>query len=44
LLIRTAGGGGFGPARERDRALVRADVENGKVGAESARTLYGYTG
>ena len=44
LLIRTAGGGGFGSARERDRALVQADLDNGKISREAAVKLYGYPG
>ncbi|MBC6718607.1 hydantoinase B/oxoprolinase family protein [Aurantimonas sp. DM33-3] len=40
VLIETAGGGGFGPAIDRPRSLVHADVANGKVTAEQARELY----
>ncbi|MEH6721072.1 MAG: hydantoinase B/oxoprolinase family protein [Aurantimonas endophytica] len=40
VLIETAGGGGFGPAIDRARDLVHADVANGKVTAEQARELY----
>jgi N-methylhydantoinase B len=41
LALRYAGGGGYGDPRERDRALVRADLRNGVISAEAARTLYG---
>ena len=37
----SAGGGGCGNARERDPALVLADVLDDKVSAEAARRLYG---
>jgi N-methylhydantoinase B len=36
----TCGGGGFGPPRERDPALVLRDVREGKVSAERAREIY----
>jgi N-methylhydantoinase B len=42
LTIRTAGGGGHGPAEQRDRAAVRADVADGKVSPDAAAALYGY--
>jgi N-methylhydantoinase B len=38
---QTGGGGGFGPALERDPALVQADVIGGYVSREAARSLYG---
>jgi N-methylhydantoinase B len=38
---RTAGGGGFGDALERDAELVAADVANEKVTARAARERYG---
>ncbi|MBM3549792.1 MAG: hydantoinase B/oxoprolinase family protein [Alphaproteobacteria bacterium] len=37
----SAGGGGYGDARERDPALVLSDVIAGKVSAEVAREVYG---
>jgi N-methylhydantoinase B len=40
---RTAGGGGWGDPRERDPALVRDDVLDGKVTPEKAEELYGWT-
>jgi N-methylhydantoinase B/oxoprolinase/acetone carboxylase alpha subunit len=36
------GGGGYGPASERDPALIRADIENGFVTPERARRDYGF--
>jgi len=41
VKILMPGGGGYGPADRRDRALVRRDVEEGFVSAEAARTVYG---
>lgn len=41
VTLEMPGGGGFGPARERDRDLVRDDVLNGYVSPESARDDYG---
>jgi N-methylhydantoinase B len=37
----TGGGGGYGPASERDRAAVARDVAEGYVSAEAARRDYG---
>jgi len=41
LMIRTAGGGGFGRPWERDPALVLADIRDGKISQASAREQYG---
>lgn len=41
LLVETAGGAGFGDARERPGADVLADVANRKVGSGSAQDDYG---
>ncbi|HVY58768.1 MAG TPA: hydantoinase B/oxoprolinase family protein [Xanthobacteraceae bacterium] len=43
FLLQTAGGGGFGPARERDRALVKQDVAEGCVSPQAAAADYGWT-
>ena len=40
VSYRTCGGGGYGPATERDPALVLRDVLEGKVSAQRARDLY----
>lgn len=37
----TGGGGGYGPADQRDPALVASDVRDGQVSPEVARTSYG---
>jgi N-methylhydantoinase B/oxoprolinase/acetone carboxylase alpha subunit len=41
ILIDSAGGGGYGPPREREPELVLADVEAGFVSPEAARERYG---
>jgi N-methylhydantoinase B/oxoprolinase/acetone carboxylase alpha subunit len=41
VKILMPGGGGYGPATRRDRALVRRDVEEGFVSEAAARALYG---
>lgn len=44
VVLETAGGGGFGPARERPRAAVRADVLDGLISAAEAQRDYGLSG
>ena len=41
LVIRTAGGGGFGDPKARPAAEILSDVENGKVSAAAAQASYG---
>ena len=41
VSFRTAGGGGYGDPRERDRDLLHADVEDGYVSQEEAEREYG---
>jgi N-methylhydantoinase B len=41
LLVQTAGGGGYGDSFERDPNLVLADVLDGLVSRDQARTEYG---
>lgn len=41
VRIETAAGGGWGDPRERDAALVRADLADGKITAAAARDIYG---
>jgi N-methylhydantoinase B len=43
VLIASPGGGGYGDPRERDRARVAEDVEQGFVSASAAREIYGAT-
>ena len=40
-VMAFAGGGGYGPATERDAAAIRRDLARGYVGAEAAREIYG---
>jgi N-methylhydantoinase B len=40
LSVRSCGGGGYGPAAERDPERVLRDVLEGKVSAERARDVY----
>jgi len=42
FVHRTAGGGGFGDPRERDPALVREDVLDGKLSPAAAAEQYGW--
>lgn len=41
LIIETAGGGGYGPPRERSKLAIETDVRNGKVSEGAARAIYG---
>ena len=41
MRIETAGGGGFGPAHERDPEAVLRDVREGKITRARAREAYG---
>lgn len=41
IVHHSAGGGGCGDPRERDRALVERDVAYGYIGAATAREVYG---
>jgi N-methylhydantoinase B len=43
VSYRTCGGGGYGPAAERDPEAVARDVREGKVSVERAREVYGWT-
>lgn len=42
LTLMLPGGGGYGDPTERDRELVRRDIEDGYVSSQSARLTYGY--
>ncbi|MGF7161576.1 N-methylhydantoinase B [Rhodoligotrophos appendicifer] len=41
MVLETAGGGGYGDPRARDRQLVQDDLLDGKISAHAARSLYG---
>ena len=40
VILRQPGGGGFGPAEERDPAAVDADLRDGYITAEEAESVY----
>ena len=40
VTMQTCGGGGYGPARDRDPMMVLRDVIEGKISASRARELY----
>jgi len=44
LLIEMPGGGGMGPAAERDRDAVQRDIDFGYLSPDAARRDYGVTG
>ncbi|HML12498.1 MAG TPA: hydantoinase B/oxoprolinase family protein [Xanthobacteraceae bacterium] len=41
VVMETAGGGGYGDPAARERAKVRADLEDGKIGPEGAKPYGG---
>ncbi len=41
ITVTEAGGGGYGDPRQRTRDAVRADILDGFVSADAARTVYG---
>lgn len=42
LSIRTAGGGGYGDPKERQRESIKKDIEDGKISLERAKKVYGW--
>jgi N-methylhydantoinase B len=44
VMIDSPGGGGYGDPRQRDRARVRRDLEEGFVSPDQARDRYGFEG
>lgn len=44
VVCRTGGGGGYGKPEKRERHLVEADLADGMVSPEAARSVYGYRG
>jgi N-methylhydantoinase B len=42
MVAEMPGGGGFGVATQRDRALVARDLAEGRITADSARDIYGF--
>ena len=43
VRVETAGGGGFGDPRQRERDAVLRDLRDEKISAQAARELYGVT-
>jgi N-methylhydantoinase B len=41
IIVETGGGGGYGPAAERDEKLIERDVIRGYVSVEEAELAYG---
>jgi N-methylhydantoinase B len=41
LVLRTPGGGGFGPAQEREAGQVERDLRRGLISDKAAREVYG---
>ena len=44
VSMRTQGGGGYGPAAERDPAAIERDLREGKITAADAGDSYGFGG
>ena len=44
LVLEMPGGGGLGPAAERDPSRVAADLRNGLISPEAAARDYGVSG
>jgi N-methylhydantoinase B len=44
LTLYTSGGGGYGPAAERESRLIAADIAEGYVSVAAARERYGWCG
>ncbi len=42
IRLSASGGGGFGPAAERDAEAIRYDLENGYISEAYAREHYRY--
>jgi N-methylhydantoinase B len=42
VWLQSAGGGGYGDPKARDRALIERDLRDGYVSVERAREVYGY--
>ena len=40
MRVQSCGGGGYGPASDRDPHLVLRDVHEGKVSLQRAREIY----
>lgn len=43
VIVQTPGGGGYGDVQDRSPEAIAQDVANGRVSAEAAAALYGYS-
>jgi N-methylhydantoinase B len=44
LIVRTAGGGGYGDPRKRSPFFIKDDVDNHYITEEQSKAVYGYAG
>lgn len=44
LTLYTSGGGGYGPAEDRDKRSIDQDVQQGYISPGAAAAIYGWTG
>ena len=42
VSLESAGGGGFGPPKDRDNKKIRYDLKNGYISLEKAKEIYGF--
>lgn len=42
IILKTSGGGGYGPPKERKKQEVQRDIVNGTITEEEAKQQYGY--
>ena len=42
VSLESAGGGGFGPPKDRDNEKIRYDLKNGYISLEKAKEIYGF--
>jgi len=44
LIVRTAGGGGYGDPRKRNPSIIKDDLDNHYITDEQTKAVYGYAG
>lgn len=44
LIVRTAGGGGYGDPRKRNPSFIKDDLDNHYITEEQTKAVYGYAG
>ena len=42
VIVKTPGGGGYGPPKERPRELVQRDLREGKITEKTAKEIYDF--